>query len=217
MPSCSDGKADVAVVPRQHLLDEHPLGFLEREVGGRRRLAAAARAEAEMPRRDRGRRGIGHQHRALDAVRQLAHVAGPAVRLHQRGGVGVEAGDRLAVARGVDAEEMPRQRLDVRRAVAQRRQVDHDRVEAVEQIFAEAAGRDLRVQVRVGRRNHAHVDVADRDDPTRANSPVCSTRSSLACSRIGMLAISSRKSVPSSAISKQPIRSTRASVKAPLT
>ena len=27
-------EADVAIVPRQHLFDEHPLGFLEREFGG---------------------------------------------------------------------------------------------------------------------------------------------------------------------------------------
>ena len=55
------------------------------------------------------------------------------------------------------------------------------------------------------------------DEPTRCSSPVCSTRSSLAWSRTGMLAISSRNSVPSSASSKQPMRSNRASVNAPLT
>ena len=56
-----------------------------------------------------------------------------------------------------------------------------------------------------------------RDEPTRSNSPVSSTRSSLACRPIEMLAISSRNSVPPSASSKRPTRSVLASVKAPFT
>ena len=43
-----------------------------------------------------------------------------------------------------------------------------------------------------------------RDEPTRSNSPVSSTRSSLACWLSGTLAISSRNSVPPSASSKRP-------------
>ena len=56
-----------------------------------------------------------------------------------------------------------------------------------------------------------------RDEPTRSNSPVSSTRSSLACCDRPMLAISSRNSVPPSASSKRPMRSALASVKAPFT
>ena len=55
------------------------------------------------------------------------------------------------------------------------------------------------------------------DEPTRSISPVSSTRSSLACWRTGILAISSRNSVPPLASSKRPMRSARASVKAPFT
>ncbi len=57
----------------------------------------------------------------------------------------------------------------------------------------------------------------DFDEPTRSNSPVCSTRSSLACCAGDRLAISSRKSVPPSASSNRPTRSARASVNAPFT
>ena len=56
-----------------------------------------------------------------------------------------------------------------------------------------------------------------RDDPTRSISPDSRTRSSLACWRTGTFPISSRKIVPPSASSKRPMRSVRASVKAPFT
>ena len=55
------------------------------------------------------------------------------------------------------------------------------------------------------------------EEPTRSNSPVSSVRSSLDCSPCEMLAISSRNSVPPSAISKRPTRSLLASVNAPFT
>ena len=55
------------------------------------------------------------------------------------------------------------------------------------------------------------------EEPTRSNSPVSRTRSSLGCRFRGTFAISSRKSVPPSASSKRPTRSVLASVKAPLT
>ena len=56
-----------------------------------------------------------------------------------------------------------------------------------------------------------------RDDPSRSNSPVSSTRRSFCCCPSGTLAISSRKSELPSASSNRPTRSWRASVKAPLT
>src|SRR5690606_30944220 len=48
---------------------------------------------------------------------------------------------------------------DVLAALAQRRQVDVDRVEPIQEICAETAGVDLRLQVGVRRREHAHVDL----------------------------------------------------------
>ena len=100
------------------------------------------------------------------------------------------------------------QQRNVLAAIAQRRQMDLDRVQAEQQILAEAARGHLLVQVGVGRRDHAHVHLAAScDEPTRSNSPVSSTRSSLACRFSGTLAISSRNSVPPSASSKRPTRS----------
>jgi len=51
-------------------------------------------------------------------------------------------------------------------------------------------------------------------EPSRSNSPVCSTRSSFACPIADRLPSSSRKMVPPSAASKRPVRAL-APVKAP--
>ena len=55
------------------------------------------------------------------------------------------------------------------------------------------------------------------DEPTRSKSPVSITRNSFACWASGMFAISSMKSVLSSASSNRPARSVFASVNAPFT
>ena len=54
-----------------------------------------------------------------------------------------------------------------------------------------------------------------REEPTRSNSPVSMTRSSFPCWLRGMLAISSRKSVPSCATSNRPGLARTAPVNAP--
>jgi hypothetical protein len=120
-----------------------------------------------MRRGDRGRRRIRHQHGPLDAVGQLADVARPAVGEQRRPRRRLEAGERLAVARGVVRQKVVGQRLEVLGALAQRRQVDDHGVQAVQQVLAKAPGRDLGRQVGVGRGQHADVDVAQprRADP----------------------------------------------------
>jgi len=54
---------------------------------------------------------------------------------------------------GVLPEEVVRQRRDVLAPLAQRRQIDLDRVQAEEQVLAEAARRHFFPKVRVGRRD----------------------------------------------------------------
>ena len=65
----------------------------------------------------------------------------------------VEAGERLAIPGRVVRQEMRRERGDVLAALAQRRQMDDHRVQPVEQVLAEAARRDLRLEVGIGRRH----------------------------------------------------------------
>ena len=91
---------------------------------------------------------------------ELANIAGPAVIAQHRHRVRIERRERLAVTRRVMREEMTRERPDVVAAIAKRWQVDDDGVEAIQEVFAEAARRDFFLQVRVGSRQYAGVHVA---------------------------------------------------------
>jgi hypothetical protein len=64
------------------------------------------------------------------------------------------------IERFARGQEMPRQRQDVVRALRQRRQAQFDRVQPVEQVFAEAPGGDQRLQVGIGRADDAHFHAA---------------------------------------------------------
>ena len=57
------------------------------------------------------------------------------------------------------ADEVRDERRNVLAPLAQRRHVNGHHVEAVVQILAEASRRDLRLDVLVRRREHAHVDL----------------------------------------------------------
>ena len=95
---------------------------------------------------------------AFDGVFEFADVAGPVVideELHR--GVG-EIARRLGVVRAVLLEEALDEQRDIFFALAQRRQVEGDDVEAMEQIFAEAAFADEFAQIFVGGGEDADVD-----------------------------------------------------------
>ena len=134
------GVADVAVA-RHRLLDQERLDFLEAHVLEPRGRAAVD-AQPEVAGADG--RPLRHQHRALDGVIQLAHVARPAMvdqDLHRRG---IEPGERLAIALRVLAQEVLGEQRDVLAPIAQRRQVDLDGVQPEEQVLPEAARLRLR-------------------------------------------------------------------------
>ena len=109
-------------------------------------------------------RAVGHRHRRLDRVLQLADVARPGVlqqRLHR---LGVDLGDRRGAHRRELFEEVHRQQRDVLGPVAERRQVDPDHVQAVEEVGAEPAHLDLVLQPLVARGDDPDVDL-DRLGP----------------------------------------------------
>ena len=81
----------------------------------------------------------GQDDAALHGVFQLADVAGPLVVHQQAQCFGGELAGREAVFFGVELEEVRGEQRDVLLAVAQRRQFEADDVEAVEEVFAEAA------------------------------------------------------------------------------
>ena len=115
-----------------------PIGNVSdgRRGGARRRVADLARQRVLV---DHGVTGAREHDGALDRVLELAHVAGPAVlgEALERGRRA--AGDRLAVLLGVDLDEVLREQRDVVAAIAQRRHVHRDHVEAVVEVLAEPA------------------------------------------------------------------------------
>ena len=77
-------------------------------------------------------------HRALDAVLQLAHVAGPTVGQEFLCGLATEPGHLLPAPRRVLLEKVLRQQQDVSAASTQRRNTKVDHVQPVEQIAPKA-------------------------------------------------------------------------------
>src|SRR5262245_11010003 len=148
--------AHVALVSLEGAPNQLLLGLVQRQVieGG----AAFRRTQAEIGRAhliaDR------EQHRALDRMVQLAHVAGPGMGAQRLQRFGLEPGQPLAVARGMALEEVGGEERDVVAPLAQRRQADLDRVDSEQQVLAEAPHRHLAAQVAVGGRDQPHRDPA---------------------------------------------------------
>jgi len=99
---------------------------------------------------------VAHDERALHHVPQLAHVAGPAVALEP-----LDRGrrERFRRARALVelGEEVLGEELDVLDALAQRRHVQREHLQAVEEIAPQLAGVDGFVRVAVARSQHANV------------------------------------------------------------
>ena len=77
--------------------------------------------------------------------------------------------DALALFRGKSRQEMPRERRNILRSLAQRRHRNRKHMQAIEQVLAETPGFHVGDQVAVGGRDDAHVDLdrlarADRLD-----------------------------------------------------
>src|SRR5262245_47988224 len=113
---------------------------------------------------------------ARQHVLELADVAGPAVLLQARERLGGDlgriarllAGEALCSAAPA-GEDVRGEERDVVLALAQRRDLDRYDREAPVEVLAELAARDERLEVLVGRGDHAHVDrdraiAADRLD-----------------------------------------------------
>ena len=97
------------------------------------------------------------QHRALDDIGQLAHVARPRVRAQAGARVVAEAPRRHAVVGAHAGQEVLGERDDVAAALAQRRQRHREHGQAMVEILAEAPLADGDAQVLVGRRHDPHV------------------------------------------------------------
>ena len=150
------------------------------------------------------------QHGPLHDIAQLAHVARPGILRKRADRLRIEAAQRASVAARRIRKGRPRQRQDIRRSLAQGRHLNFHRVDAKHQVLAELACCNALPEVRIGRRDQAHVHTprtrgADRLELAR--SPARAT--ALPAGRPGGFPTSSRNNVPPSASSKRPVRSWR--------
>ena len=111
--------------------------------------------------------------RAIHGVPQLSDVPGPGVAPQDAQGFGRQLG-RLAA---LDLprrclEEHARQRLDLARPPAQRRNQQRDPVEAIVEITPKAPGARVRLDIAVGGRDHPDVDRAGGGRPEPQDLPL---------------------------------------------
>ena len=116
---------------------------------------------------DRDRLAVLDGHDALDDVLELADVARPGIALEQADDVGREPLRLLAHLVAVFLEEVGDEDGDVLDPFAERRHVDGDDVQAVEELLAELPLGDplLEVQVRRGDDADVHGDLVGPADP----------------------------------------------------
>src|SRR6266849_7608877 len=99
----------------------------------------------------------GEDNGAFDNVFQLAHVAGPVVVHQELESGGRELPQRLGVLEAIALEEMGEEHRHILAAVAQRRKLQMNDVEAVEQVLTEAAFANEREEIDVRSSDDADV------------------------------------------------------------
>src|SRR5207249_2113606 len=109
-------------------------------------------------------------------VLELAYVARPVVALQHALQARRDLRPRAAGPLGLAFQKVIEQRQHVVWTVLERRELDRDRIEAVQQVLAEAALPRVALQVAVRRRDEAHVDLlhlrgADRLDLAELQGP----------------------------------------------
>src|SRR5688572_19787581 len=97
-------------------------------------------------------------HRALDKIFQLAHVAGPVVFRQSGHRFGRNRIDRLLHASRIFLREVAHQHRNILAPLAQRRNRHRKDVEPIIEIRAELTGCDSLREIDVGSGNKAHVD-----------------------------------------------------------
>ncbi len=173
-PQPLGGPGFVAALGFQHPLDVLPLQLLQRQpLHQRRGESILALALAQGRRQVLGRHDVafGQRHRPFHHVFQLAHVARPGVSQQQLLGRLLEAAQRLARPFGRPGQEVLGQRQDVLGPVAQRRQVDVDDVQPVEQVLPEPPFLQPFFQMSVGGGDQANVHPFRLGGPQRADLP----------------------------------------------
>ena len=127
-----------------------------------------------MPRRNigrRNRRAARHDHRTLDRVLELAHVARPPIIHDPRPRIVREAGDLLSILLCITREELVRQQLHVAESLTQRWQIDLDHRKTIVEIFTQltVGNRFLKILVRRCDDTNVDRDLALAAEPSDAS------------------------------------------------
>ena len=141
----------------------------------------AARDAGHWVGKNRPARGCrdGQEHRALHGVIELAHVAGPFVGAPH--GTPLEKPASACHSGPTSAQEVLGQRQNVLTPLAQRREIELDRVEPEERSSRKRPASHLGPRSTLVAAMNRTLTRRVRDEPTRSSSPVCSTRSNRAC------------------------------------
>src|SRR5207237_3872648 len=147
------------VLERQH--DQAALRFVDgrpgRERDGRQRFLPL-RHQQRRQMRGRDEVGVREDRRTLHDVSQLADVARPRILLEDLHRILIDRAHRLAVD-GIELVEEPLdQQRHVFAALAQRRQLDCEDVQAVIEVFPQLAVADSIRRIHVRRRDDADID-----------------------------------------------------------
>ena len=124
-----------------------------------RPACSGSRGRRAARRRRRDARARRQNEQTLDRVAQLAHVARPLELRQSLDGLRRDRARRHALAIRQHVDEVRDERRNVLAPLAQRRHVDRHDVQPIEQILAKAPFGDLRLEILVRRREHAHVDL----------------------------------------------------------
>ena len=101
---------------------------------------------------------IGHDHRALDSVFQLANIARPAALVDRLQGIGGKTAHRRVHRGRILMQEMPCQQHRVAGPFGERGDLHHHLGKPVIEVVAETLRRDHRVQVSMRRAHDAGID-----------------------------------------------------------
>src|SRR5258705_2518724 len=108
----------------------------------------------------------------LDHVLELADIAGPTIALEDREGFRTDRFHRLAELGGDFPDEVRGQERDIVAALAERRQVDRDDVESIEEVLAKNTVGYRLGHVAIGRGDQPHVDLDVARVADAANLPL---------------------------------------------
>ena len=148
---------------------------------------------------------------------EFTNVPRPGILRHHLQCGAIECPDFAAIPGGIAPQKMYGERRDIFTALAQRRHMNLDRVEAKQEVFAELARSACCLKIAIGGGDQADIDLSR----SRGSQPLDLTRFEHAQQFCllpeGYIADLVQKIVPPSASSKRPMRSVRASVNAPFT